>query len=142
MHPQVLGRFLAYLARQQAIVDGGGEGSTTGLVGQQPGGGSTTGLVGQQPGEGSTTDLVGQQPGGGSTIGYLAAPETGANHNTSHCFSHVWSDKRASLILGRMWIMAYIYFNKRVLERKPKTLSDADWEEYERWMRKTPQDQS
>ncbi|GFH16438.1 hypothetical protein HaLaN_12860 [Haematococcus lacustris] len=35
----VLGRFLAYLARQQAIVDGSGEGSTTGLVGQQPGGG-------------------------------------------------------------------------------------------------------
>ncbi|KAJ9532544.1 hypothetical protein QJQ45_010619 [Haematococcus lacustris] len=29
-----------------------------------------------------------------------------------------------------------------LLERKPKTLSDADWEEYERWMRKTPQDQS
>ncbi|KAJ9528045.1 hypothetical protein QJQ45_005680 [Haematococcus lacustris] len=32
-------------------------------------------------------------------------------------------------------------FLRRVLERKPKTLSDADWEEYERWMRKTPQDQ-
>ncbi|KAJ9509586.1 hypothetical protein QJQ45_011202 [Haematococcus lacustris] len=62
---------------------------------------------------------------------------------SAHCLAcHVWSDKRASLILGRMWVMAYIYFNKRVLERKPKTLSDADWEEYERWMRKTPQDQS
>ncbi|KAJ9515713.1 hypothetical protein QJQ45_002650 [Haematococcus lacustris] len=48
VHPQVLGCFLAHLARQQAIVDGGGGGSTTGLVGQQLGGGSTTGLVGQQ----------------------------------------------------------------------------------------------
>ncbi|KAJ9522273.1 hypothetical protein QJQ45_008101 [Haematococcus lacustris] len=64
-----------------------------------------------------------------------------ANERVFSAFSHVWSDKRASLILGRMWVMAYIYFNKRVLERKPKTLSDADWEEYERWMRKTPQDQ-
>ncbi|KAJ9524222.1 hypothetical protein QJQ45_004978 [Haematococcus lacustris] len=79
MHPQVLGCFLAHLARQQAIVDGGGGGSTTGLVGQQLGGGSTTGLVGQQLGGGSTagqqlgggstTGLVGQQLGGGSTIG-------------------------------------------------------------------------
>ncbi|KAJ9514959.1 hypothetical protein QJQ45_002753 [Haematococcus lacustris] len=299
MHPQVLGCFLAHLAKQQAIVDGGGGGSTTGLVGQQLGGGSTAGMVGQQLGGGSTTGLVGQQLGGGSTAGmvgqqlgggsttglvgqqlgggsttglvgqqsshtfastvlqmynkrmqysasaaqYLAAlldpryrrqsqrvtreqrklaeqlliklatedgskgdrpvaealsqlalwqqpdvvlfsrtslsavyfapqlttdpvrwwqlhgdfaPElqtvaqrvlcipatAAANERVFSAFSHVWSDKRASLILGRMWVMAYIYFNKRVLERKPKTLSDADWEEYERWMRKTPQDQS
>ncbi|KAJ9510769.1 hypothetical protein QJQ45_027599 [Haematococcus lacustris] len=311
MPPQVLARFLAYLANQQAIVDGSGGSSTTGVVGQQsggnnptglageqpggsstttvvgqqPGGSSTTGLAGQQPGGSSTTTVVGQQPGGSSTTGlagqqpggsnttglagqpssrsfavtalqmynkrlqygasaaqYLAAlldpryrrlsqhvtreqcklaeqlliklatedgsegdrpaaealsqpaiwqqpdvvlfshtslsavyfapqltsdpvswwrqhgdfapklqtvaqrvlciPATAAaNERVFSAFSHVWSDKRASLILGRMWVMAYIYFNKRVLERKPKTLSDADWEEYERWMRKTPQDQ-
>ncbi|KAJ9516701.1 hypothetical protein QJQ45_015139, partial [Haematococcus lacustris] len=73
----------------------------------------------------------------------LCIPATAAaNERVFSAFSHVWSDKRASLILGRMWVMAYIYFNKRVLERKPKTLSHADWEEYEMWMRKTPQDQS
>ncbi|KAJ9504969.1 hypothetical protein QJQ45_005419 [Haematococcus lacustris] len=73
----------------------------------------------------------------------LCIPATAAaNERVFSAFSHVWSDKRASLILGRMWIMAYIYFNKRVLERKPKTLSDADWEEYERWMHKTPQDRN
>ncbi|KAJ9524120.1 hypothetical protein QJQ45_022525 [Haematococcus lacustris] len=72
----------------------------------------------------------------------LCIPATAAaNERVFSAFSHVWSDKRASLILGRMWVMAYIYFNKRVLKRKPKTLSDAEWEEYERWMRKTPQDQ-
>ncbi|KAJ9512853.1 hypothetical protein QJQ45_029169 [Haematococcus lacustris] len=53
MPPQVLARFLAYLANQQAIVDGGGGSSNTGLAGLQPGGSSTTGLVGQQP-SGST----------------------------------------------------------------------------------------
>ncbi|KAJ9515998.1 hypothetical protein QJQ45_016829 [Haematococcus lacustris] len=280
MPPQVLARFLAYLANQQAIVDGGGGSSTTGLAGQQIGGSSTTGLAGQQPGGSSTTGLVGQQPGGSSTTGlvgqqpsgsstkglvgqqpggsssfaltvlqmynkrmqYLAAlldpryrrlsqhitreqsklaeqlliklatedgsegdrpaaealsqlatwqqsdvvlfsrtsmsavyfppqlttdpvrwwqqhghfaPElqtvaqrvlcipatAAANERVFSAFSHVWSDKRASLILGRMWVMAYIYFNLRVLKRKPKTLSDAEWEEYERWMCKTPQDQ-
>ncbi|GFH31011.1 dimer_Tnp_hAT domain-containing protein, partial [Haematococcus lacustris] len=63
----------------------------------------------------------------------LCIPATAAaNERVFSAFRHVWSDKRASLILGRMWIMAYIYFNKRVLERKPETLSDADWEEYER----------
>ncbi|KAJ9511156.1 hypothetical protein QJQ45_013230 [Haematococcus lacustris] len=192
MPPQVLARFLAYLANQQAIVDGG-------LVGQQPGGSSTTGLVGQHPGGSSTTGLVGHQPGGSSTTGlhitleqsklaeqlliklatedgsegdrpaaealsqlatwqqsdvvlfsrtsmssvYFApqlttdpvrwwqqhghfAPElqtvaqrvlcipatAAANERVFSAFSHVWSDKRASLILGRMWVMAYIYFNK------------------------------
>ncbi|KAJ9511976.1 hypothetical protein QJQ45_004440 [Haematococcus lacustris] len=54
----------------------------------------------------------------------LCIPATStANERVFSAFSHVWSDKRASLILGRMWVMAYIY----------------EWEEYERWMRKTPQ---
>ncbi|KAJ9511972.1 hypothetical protein QJQ45_004422 [Haematococcus lacustris] len=54
----------------------------------------------------------------------LCIPATAtANERVFSAFSHVWSDKRASLILGRMWVMAYIY----------------EWEEYERWMRKTPQ---
>ncbi|KAJ9517369.1 hypothetical protein QJQ45_016745 [Haematococcus lacustris] len=147
--------------------------------------------------------------------GCCASSTAAANERVFSAFSHVWSDKRASLILGRMWIMAYIYFNKqyrlpgdcadpislvsdmaeqwahnpvenshsytlmtshwitrpinpmlhaqpegvvsnnvacnallrcsslrRVMDRKPKTLSDADWEEYERWMRKPPQDQN
>ncbi|KAJ9521331.1 hypothetical protein QJQ45_001284 [Haematococcus lacustris] len=43
----------------------------------------------------------------------LCIPATAAaNERVFSAFSHVWSDKRASLILGRMWIMAYIYFNK------------------------------
>ncbi|GFH29555.1 hypothetical protein HaLaN_28239 [Haematococcus lacustris] len=47
------------------------------------------------------------------------APASTANERVFSAFSHVWSDKRASLILGRMWGMAYIY----------------EWEEYERcWM--------
>ncbi|KAJ9512674.1 hypothetical protein QJQ45_018820, partial [Haematococcus lacustris] len=46
----------------------------------------------------------------------LCIPATAtANERVFSAFSHVWSDKRASLILGRMWVMAYIY----------------EWEEYE-----------
>ncbi|KAJ9514144.1 hypothetical protein QJQ45_002243 [Haematococcus lacustris] len=36
------------------------------------------------------------------------------------------SDKRLSLLLGRIWLIAFIYFNKRVLERKPKPQPEAE----------------
>ncbi|KAJ9521924.1 hypothetical protein QJQ45_024788 [Haematococcus lacustris] len=198
----MLAQFLSYLANQQAIVDGGGGSSTTGLVGQQPGGSSTTGLAGQPSSrlsqhvtreqsklaeqlliklateDGSEGDrpaaealsqlAIWQQPdvvlsSHTSLSAVYFAPQltsdpvswwrqhgdfapklqtvaqqvlcipatAAANERVFSAFSHVWSDKRASLILGRM----------RVLERKPKTLSDANWEEYERWMHKTPQAQ-
>ncbi|KAJ9521485.1 hypothetical protein QJQ45_008887 [Haematococcus lacustris] len=36
------------------------------------------------------------------------------------------SDKRLSLLLGRIWLIAFIYFNKRVLERKPEPQPEAE----------------
>ncbi|KAJ9522425.1 hypothetical protein QJQ45_008286 [Haematococcus lacustris] len=50
----------------------------------------------------------------------LCIPATAAaNERVFSAFSHVWSDKRASLILGRMWVMAYIYFNNAIRLRGP-----------------------
>ncbi|KAJ9509978.1 hypothetical protein QJQ45_011419 [Haematococcus lacustris] len=48
----------------------------------------------------------------------LCIPATAAaNERVFSSFKHIWSDKRSSLLLGRMWLLAFIYFNKRVLER-------------------------
>ncbi|KAJ9527596.1 hypothetical protein QJQ45_025861 [Haematococcus lacustris] len=217
-----------------------GGSSTTTVVGQQPGGSSTTGLAGQQPGGSSTTTVVGQQPGGSSTTGLAGQPSSRSFAVTAlqmynkrlqygasaaqylaalldpryrRLSQHVTreqcklaeqlliklatedgseGDRPAAEALSQLAIwqqpdvvlfshtsLSAVYFapqltsdpvswwrqhgdfapklqtvaqrvlcipataaaNERVLERKPKTLSDADWEEYERWMRKTRQDQ-
>ncbi|KAJ9516035.1 hypothetical protein QJQ45_024446, partial [Haematococcus lacustris] len=62
MPPQVLARFLAYLANQQAIVDGSGGSSTTGVVGQQSGGSNPTGLVAAAPQAWRASSLVAVAP--------------------------------------------------------------------------------
>ncbi|KAJ9510940.1 hypothetical protein QJQ45_027837 [Haematococcus lacustris] len=53
-------------------------------------------------------------------------------------FKHIWSDKRSSLLLGRMWLLAFIYFNKRVLERRPKPQPEAEWQQFAQWMQHMP----
>ncbi|KAJ9530830.1 hypothetical protein QJQ45_028724 [Haematococcus lacustris] len=46
--------------------------------------------------------------------------------------------KRSSLLLGRMWLLAFIYFNKRVLERRPKPQPEAEWQQFAQWMQHMP----
>ncbi|KAJ9532380.1 hypothetical protein QJQ45_010423 [Haematococcus lacustris] len=60
----------------------------------------------------------------------LCIPATAAaNERVFSSFKHIWSDKRSSLLLGRMWLLAFIYFNKRVLERRPKPQPEAEWQQ-------------
>ncbi|KAJ9510747.1 hypothetical protein QJQ45_027623 [Haematococcus lacustris] len=113
MPPQVLARFLAYLASEQAIVDGGGGSSTTGLVGQQPGGSSSFALTvlqmyNKRMQYGASAANTWQHcltlATGTVAQRVLCIPTTAAAYEwVFSAFSHVWSDKRASLILGRMW---------------------------------------
>ncbi|KAJ9511766.1 hypothetical protein QJQ45_022632, partial [Haematococcus lacustris] len=61
----------------------------------------------------------------------LCSPATAAaNERVFSSFKHIWSDKRSSLLLGRMWLLAFIYFNKRVLERRPKPQPEAEWQQF------------
>ncbi|KAJ9531957.1 hypothetical protein QJQ45_003660 [Haematococcus lacustris] len=61
----------------------------------------------------------------------LCIPATAtANERVFSSFKHIWSDKRSSLLLGCMWLLAFIYFNKRVLERKPKPQPEAEWQQF------------
>ncbi|KAJ9507067.1 hypothetical protein QJQ45_004649 [Haematococcus lacustris] len=69
----------------------------------------------------------------------LCIPATAAaNEQVFSSFKHIWSDKRSSLLLGRMWLLAFIYFNKRVLERRPKPQPEAEWQQFAQWMQHMP----
>ncbi|KAJ9515831.1 hypothetical protein QJQ45_008717 [Haematococcus lacustris] len=69
----------------------------------------------------------------------LCSPATAAaNERVFSSFKHIWSDKRSSLLLGRMWLLAFIYFNKRVLERRPKPQPEAEWQQFAQWMQHMP----
>ncbi|KAJ9510548.1 hypothetical protein QJQ45_016016 [Haematococcus lacustris] len=69
----------------------------------------------------------------------LCIPATAAaNERVFSSFKHIWSDKRSSLLLGRMWLLAFIYFNKRVLERRPKPQPEAEWQQFAQWMHHMP----
>ncbi|KAJ9509294.1 hypothetical protein QJQ45_001746 [Haematococcus lacustris] len=69
----------------------------------------------------------------------LCIPATAAaNERVFSSFKHIWSDKRSSLLLGRMWLLAFIYFNKRVLERRPKPQPEAEWQQFACWMQHMP----
>ncbi|KAJ9510866.1 hypothetical protein QJQ45_027720, partial [Haematococcus lacustris] len=45
-----------------------------------------------------------------------------------------WSDRRSRLLLGRMWIMSYVFFNTRVMTRKEHHASAEAQEEWENFM--------
>ncbi|GAX82909.1 hypothetical protein CEUSTIGMA_g10335.t1 [Chlamydomonas eustigma] len=42
--------------------------------------------------------------------------------------AHIWSDKLASMLMGRAAMLAFVYFNKRVMERMDTNPQDVDWE--------------
>ena len=44
-------------------------------------------------------------------------------------FKYIWSDRRGSLLQGRMWMMAYIYFNTRVLDRS-RPIPEEEFEDF------------
>jgi hypothetical protein len=58
----------------------------------------------------------------------------GSERNWS-TFKHVWSDTRNSLLLGRVGLLVYIYYNTRVLSREAEA---ADWEAFISMMADTP----
>ncbi|KAJ9523310.1 hypothetical protein QJQ45_005268 [Haematococcus lacustris] len=46
-------------------------------------------------------------------------------------FKFIWSDRRSRLLLGRMWIMSFVFFNTRVMTRKEHHASAEAQEEWE-----------
>ncbi|KAJ9511852.1 hypothetical protein QJQ45_004574 [Haematococcus lacustris] len=55
-------------------------------------------------------------------------------------FKFIWSDRRNRLLMGRMWAMAYVYFNTRALRHLEEPMADdaADVARWEEWMASQP----
>ncbi|KAJ9518204.1 hypothetical protein QJQ45_010146 [Haematococcus lacustris] len=55
-------------------------------------------------------------------------------------FKFIWSDRRSRLLTGRMWAMAYVYFNTRALKHQEQPMADdaADVARWEEWMASQP----
>ncbi|KAJ9507924.1 hypothetical protein QJQ45_021273, partial [Haematococcus lacustris] len=65
----------------------------------------------------------------------LSIPATSAaTERLFSAFKFIWSDRRSRLLLGRMWIMSYVFFNTRVMTRKEHHASAEAQEEWESYM--------
>ncbi|KAJ9531324.1 hypothetical protein QJQ45_006775 [Haematococcus lacustris] len=65
----------------------------------------------------------------------LSIPATSAaTERLFSAFKFIWSDRRSRLLLGRMWIMSYVFFNTRVMTRKKHHASAEAQEEWESYM--------
>ncbi|KAJ9516869.1 hypothetical protein QJQ45_027271, partial [Haematococcus lacustris] len=55
-------------------------------------------------------------------------------------FKHIWSDHRQSMLMGRMWMSSYIYFNRRALKgtRGQTRSSEEERAEFEEWLQHQP----
>ncbi|KAJ9522971.1 hypothetical protein QJQ45_023775 [Haematococcus lacustris] len=65
----------------------------------------------------------------------LSIPATSAaTERLFSAFKFIWSDRRSRLLLGRMWIMSYVFFNTRVMTRKEHHASAEAQEKWESYM--------
>ncbi|KAJ9518559.1 hypothetical protein QJQ45_018538, partial [Haematococcus lacustris] len=71
----------------------------------------------------------------------LSIPATSAGvERLFSVFKFIWSDRRNRLLMGRMWAMAYVYFNTRALRHLEEPMADdaADVARWEEWMASQP----
>ncbi|KAJ9532028.1 hypothetical protein QJQ45_003753 [Haematococcus lacustris] len=71
----------------------------------------------------------------------LSIPATSAGvERLFSVFKFIWSDRRNRLLKGRMWAMAYVYFNTRALRHLEEPMADdaADVARWEEWMASQP----
>ncbi|KAJ9510800.1 hypothetical protein QJQ45_027791 [Haematococcus lacustris] len=71
----------------------------------------------------------------------LSIPATSAStERVFNTFKHIWSDHRQSMLMGRMWMSSYIYFNRRALKgtRGQTRSSEEERAEFEEWLQHQP----
>ncbi len=49
-------------------------------------------------------------------------------------WKHVWSDKRRSLLVGRVGLLVYIYYNYRVLQCDRVAAHSVAWDSFLTWL--------
>ncbi|KAJ9515358.1 hypothetical protein QJQ45_006625 [Haematococcus lacustris] len=71
----------------------------------------------------------------------LSIPATSAStERVFSTFKHIWSDHRQSMLMDRMWMSSYIYFNRRALKgtRGQTRSSEEERAEFEEWLQHQP----
>ncbi|KAJ9519389.1 hypothetical protein QJQ45_023041 [Haematococcus lacustris] len=71
----------------------------------------------------------------------LSIPATSAStERVCSTFKPSWSDHRQSMLMGRMWMSSYIYFNRRALKgtRGQTRSSEEERAEFEEWLQHQP----
>lgn len=60
----------------------------------------------------------------------LSIPASSASgERVFSALKHIWSPKRARMLMGRAAMLTYVYFNKRVMDRSTAPIASAgDWE--------------
>jgi hAT family C-terminal dimerisation region len=69
----------------------------------------------------------------------LSIPPTAAGGE--RCFSaigNIWSDKRATMLTGRVGLLVYIYYNYRVLNRALQPIQREEWDNMIKWLDSMP----
>ncbi len=54
-------------------------------------------------------------------------PTTAGGERNGNTWSFIWTNRRSNLLLGRVALLLYIYFNSRILEKQQKSFSVTDW---------------
>lgn len=69
----------------------------------------------------------------------LSIPPTscGSERNFS-TWGNIWSNNRARLLVGRVGMLVYLYFNSRALKRHNKGFAASDWEEFAAYLDTLP----
>ena len=64
-------------------------------------------------------------------------PTAAGGERCFSAFSNVWTDKRANLMVGRVGMLVYIYFNSRVLANQARS-DGINWEEFVQYLESLP----
>lgn len=69
----------------------------------------------------------------------LCIPATAAGgERTFSVFSGVWRDDRSRLMLGRVGMIAYVYYNSRMIQSSVPIVTAADWDQFAEWVDSLP----
>lgn len=63
-----------------------------------------------------------------------------AGERVFSALAHIWSDKRASLLMGRAVMLSFVYFNSRVIDRITTPIEEGAWAQFIDWMAEQPTD--
>ena len=65
-------------------------------------------------------------------------PSAASSERLNSAAGATWTARRASLRVGRVGLMVYVYYNWRVLQRKANEASAMSWDDWFEWLESLP----